>query len=78
MWMEVHIYSVKVKRQSGNIGVKDITTTARDCKNLHILLENLAEGLGSRSECCWGYISIYENTPKTSLHLPPKSCYNFC
>ena len=24
---------------------------------------NSAESLGSRRECCWGYVSIYENTP---------------
>ena len=27
----------------------------------------------SRREHCWGYISIYENTPKKLPHLPPKS-----
>ena len=26
---------------------------------------------------CWGYISIYENTFKKLLHLPPNSCLNF-
>ena len=25
---------------------------------------NSAEGLGSRRECCWGYTSVFENTPK--------------
>ena len=38
---------------------------------------NLAEGLGSRRECCWGYVSIFENTPKKLPHLSPKSCHNF-
>ena len=47
--------------------------SARDLKNLHILPESSAEGLGSRTEHCWGYISIYENTPKKLPHLPP--CY---
>ena len=28
------------------------------------LPENSAESLGSRTERCWGYVSIYENTPK--------------
>ena len=37
--MEVHIYSVKAKSQAGNIWVKDIMITARDLKNLCILLE---------------------------------------
>ena len=30
---------------------------------LHVLLENL-RGLGSRRERCWGYASVYENTPE--------------
>ena len=38
---------------------------------------NSAEGLGSRRECCWDYVSVFENTPKTLLHLSPKSCHNF-
>ena len=29
MWMEVHIYSVKIKSQGGNIWVKDIMTTQK-------------------------------------------------
>ena len=36
---------------------------SRNCKNFHVLLENLAEGLRSRREYCWGYVSMYENTP---------------
>ena len=59
--MEVHICIVKAKSQAGNIEVKDVMTTQkgqsekkRDLKNLWILLENSAEGLGSRRECCWG------------------------
>ena len=38
--------------------------STRDLKNLGILLENSAEGLGCRREHCWGYVFIYENTPK--------------
>ena len=59
--MEVHICTVKAKSQAGNIEVKDVMTAQkgqsekkRDLKNLWILLENSAEGLGSRRECCWG------------------------
>ena len=48
-----------------------------DPKNLCILPGNSAEGLGSRRECYWGYISIYENALKKFLHLAPKSCRNF-
>ena len=38
---------------------------------------NSAEGLGSSREHCWVYAAIYENTPKKSLHISPKSCHNF-
>ena len=38
---------------------------------------NSAEGLGSRRERCWGYVSVYENTPKKLPHLAPKSCCSF-
>ena len=52
--------------------VKDVMTTqkgqcqniARDLKNVRILLQNSAEGLGFRREHCWGYISVCGNTPK--------------
>ena len=33
------------------------------------LQTRLPECLGSRKECCWGYVSIYENTPKKLLQL---------
>ena len=26
----------------------------------------------SRRECCWGYMSIYENRPEKLAHLPQK------
>ena len=63
MWLEVHLYSAKAKSQAANIWVKDIMTTekgqsqrcsARDLKNLHIFLENSAEGLGFWRDHCWG------------------------
>ena len=38
---------------------------------------NSSEGLRSRREHCWGYISIFENTSKNLLYLSPKSCHNF-
>ena len=70
--MDAHIYSVKVNSHGGNICVYVMTTkkakaarySARDLKNLLILLENLAGALGTRRECCLGYISIFENTPE--------------
>ena len=50
---------------------------AGDLKNLHVLPQNSAEGLGSRRQRCWCFVSVYENTPKKLPHLPPKSCHNF-
>ena len=41
---------------------------------------NSVEGLGSRREHCWDYVSVFENLrirPKRLLHLSPKSCCNF-
>ena len=37
-------------------------------------VKNSSKGLGSRRGPCWGYISIFENTPRKLLHL---SCENF-
>ena len=54
--------------------------STRDLKNLWILPENSAKCLGSRRECCCGYISIYENSPKKLQHLPslsPEVCRSF-
>ena len=34
---------------------------------------NAAEGLGSRREHSWDYVSAFANTPKRLLHLSPKS-----
>ena len=33
------------------------------------MLENSAKVIKLRIEHCWGYISIYENTPKNLLQL---------
>ena len=39
--------------------------SAKDLKNLRILPENSAEGLGSSREHCWSYVvSAFENTTK--------------
>ena len=44
---------------------KPATLSARDLKNLHILPENSAEGLGPRRERCLSYVvSVFENKPK--------------
>ena len=73
--MKEHIYGVKAKSQAGNIRVKiynDNTKRPKPKENqLGILgissrefthyVGNSAEGLGSRRERCWGYVSIFEN-----------------
>ena len=46
--------------------------SGRNLKNLSIFPEDLAEGIGSRRKRWWGYVSIYDNTPKKLPHLPPK------
>ena len=38
-------------------------------KNLCILLENLAGGLGTRREHCLGYVFVFENTQKVAATL---------
>ena len=43
--------------------------SAKVLKNLRILPESSVEELGSRREHCWGYTSIYENSPKKLLQL---------
>ena len=32
---------------------------------------NSPEGLQSRREHCWDYVSVFENAPKKLLHLSP-------
>ena len=44
---------------------KSARYSAKDLKNLCVLLENLAEGLRSRKEHCWSYaVSAIQNTTK--------------
>ena len=56
MWMEVHIHSVKARRQVDDIWEHEKSKPKRkadwDLINLHILLENSAEDLGSRRKHC--------------------------
>ena len=73
--MKEHIYGVKAKSQAGNIRVKiynDNTKRPKPKENqLGILgissrefthyVGSSAEGLRSRREHCWGYLSIFEN-----------------
>ena len=53
-----------IKAQKKHKKAKVTRYSARDLKNIYILLEKLAEGLGSRRECCWSYISAYEKPLK--------------
>ena len=56
-------YESKIKWQHKK--AKAARYSARDLKNLHILPENSAEGLGSRREHCWHYeVANFKNTPK--------------
>ena len=86
----VHIYSVKANSQAGNMCqiYNDNTNRPKLKENQPGILGissrefmhfagNSAEGLGARREHCWGYISVFENTPKKLLHISPKSCRNF-
>ena len=66
--MKVHIYSVKAKSQIYNDNTKRTKPKENQLGILGIssrefthYVENSAEGLGSRRECCWGYVSIFEN-----------------
>ena len=53
------------QRYNDNKKTKAERKSASDLENLRILLENSAEGLGSRREHCWSYIvSAFENTTK--------------
>ena len=88
--MEVYIYSVKAKSEAGNMSqiYNDNTKRPKLKENqpgiLGISLRefmhfagNSAKGLGSSRKHCWGYVSVFENTPKKLLLISPKSCCNF-
>ena len=50
---------------------------ASDLKNLRILSDNLVQGLGSRRERRWSYVSVLENRTEKLPHLPNRTCRNF-
>ena len=87
--MEVHIYSVKAKSQAGNMSQIYNYNTRRSkpkenqlgilgisSKEYMHFVGNSAEGLRSRKEHCWGYVSIFENTPKSCCISPLKGVPN--
>ena len=74
--MNAQTINVITKQVTSKISrIKDMVLvekkSARDLKNLCILLENSAEGLWSMIECCWGCKSICDNTPEKLPHLLP-------
>ena len=69
------IYNDNTKRpksKENQLGILEVSS-----REFMHYVGNSAEGLWSRREHCWGYVSIFENTPKKLLHLFPKSCRNF-
>ena len=64
------------QRYNNNTTTKAARYSAGDLKNLCIMPYNSAEGLGSKRERCWDFASVYENTPKKLLHLPPKAVFS--
>ena len=44
---------------------------------VYAFCQKIQQKTSSPGECCWCYVSIYENAPIKLLHLPPKSCHNF-
>ena len=67
MWMEAHMYSVKAKSEAGNIWVRDIMTSARDCKiyifRLKIQKQRALLGL---------HVNLWEYTQKVATSSPLK------
>ena len=69
------IYNDNTKRpklKENRLGI--LGTSSREFTHF---ARNSAEGLVSRKECCWDYVSVFEYMPKKLLHLPPKSCHKF-
>ena len=40
---------------------------------IYAFCQKIQQRASGPGECCWGYISKNENTPKQLPHLPPKS-----
>ena len=57
------------QRYNDNKKTKAERKSASDFENLRILLENSAEGLGSRRERCWGYVSVSTPEELPQLYL---------
>ena len=62
------IYNENTKRpkpKENQLGILGISS-----REFRHSVENSAEGIGSRRECCWGFVSIFEDTPKVAASLP--------
>ena len=80
------IYNVKAKSQAGNRYGQRYNDNTKRPKSQHTQLWILKmyafcckiqqRASGSGESTAGGYISVYGNTPKELLHLPPKSCCN--
>ena len=69
------IYNDNAKRpkpKENPLGILEIST-----REFMHFTGNSPEGLRSRKEHCWDYVSVFENMPKKLLHLSPKSCHKF-
>ena len=62
----------KPKPKKNKLGIFGISS-----REFRHYVGNSAEGLQSKRERCWDYISLFEDTTKKLLHLSPKSCHNF-
>ena len=71
--MDMRICSDKANSEAGNIRVYAIATQKGQCRKIlnqgsqeiyAFLLENSAGDLGSRRERFWGYVSVFDYTPK--------------
>ena len=61
----------------GSEGHSDAISEGFRWRNLPKNIFRLERAAESNREHCWSYVSIYENTPKKLLPLPPKNYCNF-
>ena len=70
--MELHIYSVKLYNDNTKRPKLKENQLGISSREFMYSVGNSTKGLGFRRECCWGYISIFENTPKSCRISPLK------
>ena len=67
------IYNENTKRpkpKENQLGILGISS-----REFMHFAENSAESLGSEIECCWDYVSVFDNTPKKLLIFPLEHVY---